>query len=284
MSSLLKSPAARAEPNLSLRLRGIQCAGRVLVDEQRRAAGGGQPGGRSVDDHDTAAVGDRSDVLARIANRQVADVVAVKVAPRCPGAAGDAQAALRPFVVFAFAFAAAILGAVDGSIEFAAAFPVVTGSWTNPDSADALVANNKANPQAEPTNAHVIRDLSIRPSPIQPGEQFHVTRAVYFEGQSPASKSLPPSSMEPDVPVALRKISPNPNPSVTGPRVAMPADPRARFEDVHVVRTGEKVSGGDAAGARADDGNSLSLAGAGGCGKGRPGHRAHPGPPRRRRP
>ena len=51
----------------------------------------------------------------------------------------------------------------------------------------------------------------------------------------------------------------------------MPADPRPRFEDVHVVCAGEEVSGGHAAGARADDGDAVSLGGLGGCGQGRAG-------------
>ena len=58
---------------------------------------------------------------------------------------------------------------------------------------------------------------------------------------------------------------------VDRPRIAVPADPRARFEDVHVVCAGEEVRGGDAAGARADDGDAVSLGGLGGCGQGRAG-------------
>ncbi len=64
---------------------------------------------------------------------------------------------------------------------------------------------------------------------------------------------------------------------VDGPRVAVPADPRAGFEDVHVVCAGEEVRGGDATGARADDGDAVSLGRLGGCGQGRAGtERAKP--------
>ena len=50
-----------------------------------------------------------------------------------------------------------------------------------------------------------------------------------------------------------------------GPRVAVPADPAARLEELHVVRAGEEVGGRHAARARADDGDALAPRGRAGA-------------------
>ena len=55
-------------------------------------------------------------------------------------------------------------------------------------------------------------------------------------------------------------------PVLDRPRVAVPADPAARLEELHVVRAGEEVGGGDAARPRADDGDALAPRGRAGGG------------------